>query len=196
VDISQPGGAEAAVSVAARRLGNVTGVVHAVGMSGRRMGDGPVSSCTDAGWSTVMRVNLESAFRLMRAAWPVLLEAGGGSIVLVGSALARSTDPDFLTAGYAASKAGLEGLARSAAREGASVGIRVNVVAVGLAETPMAGRALGDQRIAGRLADLQPLGATAVTPQEVAGVVAWLLSERSAATTGAVVPADRGWTLR
>jgi len=58
-----------------------------VGMSGRRLGDGPVTRCADAAWAEVLRVNLESAFRLMRAGLPALERAGGGSFVAVGSVL-------------------------------------------------------------------------------------------------------------
>ncbi|WP_163569133.1 SDR family oxidoreductase [Fodinicola feengrottensis] len=85
-DITLPGGAERAVATAVDKLGRLDGVVHAIGMSGRRQGDGPIESCTDQAWAEVLRVNLESAFRLLRAAVPVLTEAGGGSIVLIGSA--------------------------------------------------------------------------------------------------------------
>src|SRR5690349_19142120 len=75
VDITVPGGAEEAVAQA-ERLGPLTGVVHAVGMSGRALGDGPPSACTDEAWAEVLRVNLESAFRLVRAAFPAFRRAG------------------------------------------------------------------------------------------------------------------------
>lgn len=62
-DIAQPGGAENAVQDATAALGGLDGIVHAVGMSGRRLGDGPVTTLTDNGWSEILRVNLESAMR-------------------------------------------------------------------------------------------------------------------------------------
>ena len=96
IDVARPGGAEQAVAEA-ERLGPLAGVVHAVGMSGRSLGDGPASECSDAGWSEVLRVNLESAFRLLRASFPAFRRAGGGSFVAVGSVLAEHADPDFLT---------------------------------------------------------------------------------------------------
>jgi len=196
VDITVPGGAERAVELAEASLGGLDGIVHAIGMSGRRLGDGPVTRCTDAAWAEVMRVNLESAFRLMRAGLTALERAGGGSFVTIGSVLGQSADRDFMTAAYAASKGGLASLTRTAAMEVAAKGVRVNLVAAGLVETPMASRALGDERIAGRVAELQPLGARAVTAVEIAAAVAWLLSPASGQTTGASLPVDGGWLLR
>jgi NAD(P)-dependent dehydrogenase (short-subunit alcohol dehydrogenase family) len=195
-DITVPGGAERAVADAVDALGGLDGVVHAIGMSGRRLGDGPVSACTDRAWAEVHRVNLESTFRLLRAALPVLAGGGGGSVVVVGSALARSLDRDFLTAAYATSKAAVETLVRLAAFEGATSGVRVNVVAPALVDTPMAARALGAAHITARLPELLPLGGRAATPDEVAEAVTWLLSPASAQITGAVIPVDGGWTLR
>jgi NAD(P)-dependent dehydrogenase (short-subunit alcohol dehydrogenase family) len=192
-DVTVPDGAERAVELAEARLGGLDGIVHAIGMSGRRLGDGPVTRCTDAAWAEVMRVNLESAFRLMRAGLPALERAGGGSFVTIGSVLGQSVDRDFMTAAYAVSKGGLASLTRTAAMELAGKGVRVNLVAAGLVETPMASRALGDERIAGRMAELQPRAVTAV---EVAAAVAWLLSPASGQTTGTSLPVDGGWLLR
>jgi NAD(P)-dependent dehydrogenase (short-subunit alcohol dehydrogenase family) len=194
-DITVPGGAEAAVA-RAEAHGPLEGVVHAVGMSGRRLGDGPPSECTDEAWAEVLRVNLESAFRLVRAAFPALRRAGGGSLVIVGSNLAAHADPDFVTVAYSVAKAGLRGLVRTAALEGAAAGIRVNLVEPGLVDTPMARRAIGDERIAGRLRELQPLAGGPVAADAVADAVCWLLSPAAGATTGAHVPVDGGWTMR
>jgi NAD(P)-dependent dehydrogenase (short-subunit alcohol dehydrogenase family) len=194
-DITVPGGAEAASEHARAKLGGLDGIIHAVGMSGRSLGDGPVTSCTDEAWSEVMRVNLESVFRLLRAGLPAL-RATGGAFVAIGSVLGASSDPDFLTAAYAASKAGMEGLVRTAAMELAPDGVRVNLLAAGLVDTPMSARANGDPVIAARLRDLQPLGRVAVSPETVADAVYWLLSAASARTTGATIPVDGGWLLR
>jgi NAD(P)-dependent dehydrogenase (short-subunit alcohol dehydrogenase family) len=195
IDVTRPGGAEQAVAEA-ERLAPLGGVVHAVGMSGRSLGDGPASACTDEGWAEVLRVNLESAFRLLRAAFPAFRRAGGGSFVAVGSVLAEHADPDFLTVAYAVGKSGLRGLVRTAALEGAAEGIRVNLVEPGLVDTPMARRAIGDDRVAGRLRELQPLGGGAVSAAAVADAVCWLLSPAAARTTGAQLPVDGGWTVR
>ncbi|MFB4284213.1 SDR family oxidoreductase [Nonomuraea sp. MTCD27] len=193
-DITRAGGAEEAVGKAYDALGGLDGVVHAIGMSGRGLGDGRVTECTDEAWAEVHRVNHESVFRLLRAAIPRL--GRGGSIVIVGSALATSLDRDFRTVAYASAKGALIPLVRSAAFDAAPAGVRVNLVAAGLVDTPMAGRALSSPEIAARLAELMPLGGTACTPREVAEVVTWLLSPAAGRTTGAVVPVDGGWHLR
>jgi NAD(P)-dependent dehydrogenase (short-subunit alcohol dehydrogenase family) len=166
-------------------------------MSGRRYGDGPISTCSDEAWREVNRVNLDSVFWLLRSALSALSkQPAGGSVVVVGSALAHTLDADFLTAAYAASKSGVDTLVRLAAFEGAAQGVRVNVVAPGLVDTPMAGRALTDPSITGRLPSLMPLGGEAVAPLDVAEAICWLLSPAAAKVTGAALPVDAGWTLR
>jgi len=86
-------------------------------------------------WSDVMRVNLDSAFLVLRSAVPLMRDRGQGSVVLISSI--NGERGKFGQANYAASKAGLIGLARSAARELGRFGIRVNVVAPGWIETAM-----------------------------------------------------------
>lgn len=192
-DLAQAGSAEQWLPTA---LGGrqLDGAVHAVGMSGRRLGDGPVSTCTEEAWAEVIRVNLTSTFRFLKLALATADE--GASIVVIGSALASTLDHDFLTAAYRVSKAGVVPLVEAAAFEAAGRGIRVNVVAPGLVDTPMARRALSDTVLQERFPDLMPLGATPATSEEVAAAVAWLLGPDSGRTTGAVIPVDCGWTLR
>lgn len=195
-DITSPGGAESAVQWALSANGELAGVVHAIGMSGRRLGDGSIVDCSDEAWAEVHRVNLESVFRLLRAAMPALIERGGGSVVVIGSGLASTLDDDFLTVAYAAAKGALVPLVRSAAFSGARHGVRVNLVSPGVVDTEMARRAVTDPEISARLVGLQPLSAGPQAPDSVAATVAWLLTEESRAITGAEVPADGGWTLR
>ncbi|MEU7003602.1 SDR family oxidoreductase [Nonomuraea sp. NPDC046570] len=194
IDITRPGGAEQAVATAVAAHGKLTGVVHAVGMSGRSLGDGGIADCGDAAWSEVHRVNHESVFRLLRAAVPVMEE--GGSIVVIGSALGTSIDDDFRTVAYASAKGALIPLIRSAAREAAPRGVRINLISAGLVATPMSRRAQADQVIQARLPELMPLGARLCAPADVAAAVFWLLSPAAHRTTGAVIPVDGGWHLR
>ncbi|MGC5170113.1 SDR family NAD(P)-dependent oxidoreductase [Microbacterium sp. DT81.1] len=192
-DITQPGVADGVAAQLAAE-GPITAAVHTIGMSGRRIGDGPVSTCTDEGWDEVLRVDLTSAFYFARACMNHC--APGASVVLIGSALAKGLDGDFLTAAYRVAKAGMIPLLEAAAYEGARKGIRFNIVSPGLVETRMAARALGDEQIIARFPELMPLTRRPATGDEVAAAVRWLAGENSVQTTGAVIPVDGGWLLR
>ena len=165
------------------------------GISGRRFGDGPVDTCTEEGWDTVLDANLKSVFLYAKQAIPMLRANGGGAIVTVSSALGLvGGDGDFATHAYAASKAGLIGLTRAMAVTYAPEGIRCNVVAPGLIATPMSARAQGDPVIVGRLAELQPLTGDFGSAEDVAGACVYLAT--APFVTGAVLTVDGGWTAR
>ncbi|KRE65464.1 SDR family NAD(P)-dependent oxidoreductase [Arthrobacter sp. Soil761] len=192
-DITEPGVAEDVARTLASD-GGFSIAVHTIGMSGRRLGDGPVSKCTDEAWEEVIRVDLTSVFRFLRAC--LLYAEDGASIVLIGSALAKGLDEDFLTAAYRVAKAGMHPLLEAAAYEGARRGIRVNMVSPGLVDTRMAQRALNDEYIQSRFPELMPLTKRPSTAEEVANAVQWLASDNAVQTTGAVIPVDGGWLLR
>jgi 3-oxoacyl-[acyl-carrier protein] reductase len=116
-----------------------------------------------------------------------MLRARKGRIVLLSSVVGMLGSAG--QANYAASKAGLVGFARSVARELGSRSITCNVVAPGPVETDMTA-ALGEQRLA-QLTSLVPLGRMA-SPDEIAGVVAFLASPDAAYITGALIPVDGG----
>lgn len=142
---------------------------------------------SDADFTEVLDTNLAGAFRVARRAARSMLRLRRGRIVLVSSVVGLLGSPG--QANYAASKAGLVGLARSLARELGSRGITVNVVAPGFVDTDMT-RALTDDRRAQVLAGV-PLGRLADTA-EVAGVVRWLAGPDAGYITGAVIPVDGG----
>lgn len=176
-------------------LERLDALVCAHGISGRRLGDGPVDSCTDEGWAAVLDANLSSVFRYARTAVPALRRNGGGAVVTVSSALGLvGGDADFATHAYAASKAGLVGLTRAMAVYYAPEGIRCNVVAPGLIATPMSRRAQDDARIRERLAELQPLTGDFGAAADVAGACLYLAT--APFVTGAVLTVDGGWTAR
>ena len=140
-----------------------------------------------ASFASVLDANLVGAFRVVRRALPKMLRARKGRVVLISSVVALSGAPG--QANYAASKAGLIGLARSLAREVGSRNITVNVVAPGFIETDMTAP-LSDARRQDILAQV-PLKRFGVA-EEVARVVLWLASDAATYVTGAVVPVDGG----
>jgi meso-butanediol dehydrogenase/(S,S)-butanediol dehydrogenase/diacetyl reductase len=170
-------------------------LICAHGISGRRLGDGPVDACTEEAWDAVLDANLRSVFVYCKHAVPLLRAAGGGAIVTVSSVLGLvGGDEDFATHAYAASKAGVIGLTRAMAATYAKDGIRCNVVCPGLIETPMSRRAQDDSRIRARLAELQPLTGDFGTPEDVAQAALYLAT--APFVTGAVLTVDGGWTAR
>ena len=176
-------------------LERLDALVCAHGISGRRLGDGPVDLCTEAGWDAVLDQNLKSVFLYAKRAIPLLRANRGGAIVTLSSVLGLvGGDADFATHAYAASKAGLIGLTRAMAVTYAPDGIRCNVVAAGLVETPMSARAQSDPAIVARLADLQPLTGTFGSPADVASACLYLAT--ATFVTGAVLTVDGGWTAR
>ena len=176
-------------------LPRLDALLTAHGMSGRRFGDGPVDRCTDEGWDAVLEQNLKSVFLCCRAAIPRLREAGGGAIVTLSSTLALvGGDEDFATHAYAASKGAIVSLTRAMAVTYAKDGIRCNVVAPGLIETPMSRRAQDDPGIRARLPELQPLTGDFGRPEDVAAAAVYLAT--APFVTGAVLTVDGGWTAR
>jgi 3-oxoacyl-[acyl-carrier protein] reductase len=144
-----------------------------------RMGEDDFTSVIDA--------NLTAAYRVTKRAAQGMLRARKGRIILMSSVVALLGAAG--QANYAASKAGLVGLARSLARELGSRGITVNVVAPGPVETDMTS-ALSEKRLTEIVAAV-PLARMASTA-ELAGVVSFLASSDAAYITGAVIPVDGG----
>lgn len=181
----------------AKKIADLDVAVVNAGVSG-------AGTITDMGfdeWRRILGVNLDGAFLTLRAAMRAM--AGrGGSIVATASASGLKPEPGV--AAYGASKAGLMHLVRVAAKEGAADRIRVNAIAPAGVETPVwdqvpmfAERAaeIGrDAAFAELAAMATPLGRYA-KPDEVAGQIAFLLSDEAALITGSVLVADGGYTL-
>ncbi|MBM4015144.1 MAG: SDR family oxidoreductase [Planctomycetes bacterium] len=182
-DVTRQSDVDAAVAEALARFGRLDAVVHCAGITD----DGVVWKLTDAQWQHVLDVNLTGSFRVVRATLPRLREAGGGAIVLVASI--NGLRGKFGQANYAASKAGVIALAKTAAIEGGRYGVRVNAVAPGFVRTPMTARLPLDQQQ--RAHDETPLGRFA-EPADIADPILFLCSPLARHVTGIVLRVDGG----
>jgi 3-oxoacyl-[acyl-carrier protein] reductase len=142
---------------------------------------------SDDDWASVIDTNLTGSFRVVKRAARGMLRLRRGRIILISSVVGLLGSSGQVN--YAASKAGLVGMARSVARELGSRSITANVVAPGFVETDMTAE-LPDETKAD-IAKAIPLGRFA-TSDEIAGVVRWLASDEAAYITGAVIPVDGG----
>lgn len=197
-DASVAGTAEAAIDAAESAFGGFHGLYHVAGGSGRRKGDGPLHELSEEGWDYTLDLNLRSVFLSNRAAVRRMRERGvAGSILNCGSVLGFSPSSRFFaTQAYAAAKAAIIGLTRSAAAQYAAEGIRFNVVAPGLVATPMSQRAQGDERILAFVKTKQPLdGGRIGRPEDLDAAVVWLLSDAAGFVTGQVIAVDGGWSV-
>lgn len=149
--------------------------------------DGLLMRMSDEDFGTVLDVNLTGAFRCVRRASKGMIRLRRGRIVLISSVIGLYGGPGQVN--YAASKAGLVGIARSVTRELGGRGITANVVAPGFIETAMTAE-LPEATQATYKAAI-PAGRFATT-DEVAGVVHFLASDDAAYVSGAVIPVDGG----
>jgi len=188
-DLLEPGAAEACVAEAVARLGGLDGAVHAAGTVLR--GQDPRGS-SDAEIDGILLANLALPQRVARAALGAL--GPGGSLVLISSQLARIGAPGY--ASYCAAKGGIDALVRALAVDVGGDGIRVNAVAPGLVRTPMAyvGRDNFDE-LAPAIAERHPLRRIG-EPADIAGPVAFLLSDASSWITGQTIVVDGGYTIQ
>ena len=166
-----------------QEAGGLDVLVHAAGI----VRDAVLWKMDPDDWTAVLRTNLDSAFHLLRAFAPLLRESEAGAVVLIGSI--NGERGKFGQANYAASKAGLIALARTAARELGRFGVRVNVVAPGLIRTPMTDglpedvtRHAVEETALGRIGE----------PGDVARAVLFLCTPLSGHVTGQVLRVDGG----
>jgi 3-oxoacyl-[acyl-carrier protein] reductase len=182
-DVTDAADVDQAFSFAEETFGPVQVLVSNAGQTR----DGLLLRMGEDAFTEVVDTNLTAAYRVAKRAAQGMLRAKAGRMIFLSSVVGLTGSPG--QANYAASKAGLVGFARSIARELGSRSITANVVAPGPVATDMMA-AVSPERAAEMVASV-PLGRMA-TPEEVAGVVAFLASEDAAYITGAVIPVDGG----
>ncbi|MFV8054657.1 SDR family NAD(P)-dependent oxidoreductase [Mycobacterium sp. 48b] len=188
-DLLDPSFADDAVDTVLDRFGRLDGAVNSAGVSPPAQ---VLAEVTDETWQTTLDLDLTAMFRCMRAQIRAMAPAASGAIVNVASYTATTVQIPGISP-YASAKWGVLGLTKSAARDYARSGLRINAVAPGHVRTPMIDRSLdgnGELRLRERI----PLGRVA-EPEEMAGIVAFMLSDEASFITGQVLVADGGLSI-
>jgi NAD(P)-dependent dehydrogenase (short-subunit alcohol dehydrogenase family) len=190
-DVSDETSVQAAVTQAVSHRGRLDFCVNSAGVSG---GDNvrPLADYDTAEFDRMIAIDLRGTFLVMKHCIPVMLENPGGSIVNIGSGAGVVGVPGF--AGYTAAKHGLMGLTKTAALDYGARGLRVNVLVVGLVNTPLVAEGRSPEVMAARIA-AHPIGRIG-EPGEIADAVIWLCSDQSSFVTGAAIPVDGGYTAQ
>jgi len=185
-DVTDMDSVDAAVAALEESLGPVEVLVSNAGITK----DGLVVRMGDNDFNDVLDTNLTGGFRVAKRVVRGMMRARWGRMIFVSSVVGLGGQAG--QANYAASKAGLIGLARSLAKEFATRNITVNVVAPGPIETDMLAALTADQREA--MLSMVPTGRLGA-PHEVAAAIAFLASEEAGFITGTVLPVDGGLSM-
>jgi len=187
-DVTAHDAPEAIVAAALSACGGIDALVNAAGI----IASGGVAETTDAGWDSMLDVNVRAPFRLLRAAVPHLT-ARRGAVVNVSSVAGTRAFPGLLS--YCVSKAAVDQLTRCAALDLAAAGVRVNAVNPGVVITNLHRRGGMDEEkykaFLERSQATHPLGRPG-TPDEIADLIAFLISPRSGWITGETIAIDGG----
>src|SRR5580698_6708241 len=185
-DLSQPDEPERLVKEAEAALGQLDILINNAGVTR----DGLAMRMKDEDWLAVLEVNLTAGFRLIRAALRGMLRRRHGRIICVTSLVGVAGNPG--QANYAASKAGMIGMAKSIAAEVATRGITVNCIAPGFITTAMTNKLSDDQRARGTAAiPMERFG----TPEEIAAAAVYLASAEAAYVTGQTIHVNGGMVM-
>ena len=182
-DVSLFSEAERCIAESVKRFGRLDALINNAGITK----DNLLIRMSEEEWSSVLSVNLQGAFNFVRHALPVMVRQRRGRIVNIGSIVGLMGGVGQIN--YSASKAGLVGLTKSLAREYGSKGITANLVAPGFIETAMTD-VLSEERKKEYLSGI-PLRRFG-TPEDIAGVVSFLLSPEASYVTGDVINVSGG----
>jgi 3-hydroxybutyrate dehydrogenase len=198
-DLTTREGNRGAVDAAIEAFGRIDVVVPNAGFQHVA----PVAEFPEDRWDGLIAVLLTSPFLLARYAWEHLARSGDGRYVAIASAHGLVASP--YKAGYVAAKHGVLGLVKTIALEGAEQGILASAVCPGFVRTPLVEKQIPDQAKAHGVSEEEALEQVIlaphavkrlVEPEEVAGVVAFLLGPEGRAFSGVPVSMDLGWTAR
>lgn len=188
-DVTQPQDMVDAVASIEQQLGGISLAVNAAGIAN----SAPAEDMSLEQWQKLMDVNLTGVFLSCQAEGNAMINNGGGSIVNIGSMSATIANRGLYQVHYNTSKAGVTHLGKSLAWEWAPHGIRVNSVSPGYTNTAMTKRPEQASAMEGYAEDT-PLGRNA-DPEDIAGPVAFLLSDAAGFVTGTDLLVDGGFVL-
>ncbi len=194
-DLSDRKETDRAADEAVKALGGLDIFVHCAGIDVTKTA--PTHETPDEIWDRMIALHLTAAFRLSKRLLPALLRGSHSSITFIGSVAGLVAWEGDVA--YNVAKAGLHHLARCIAADYAKSGLRANVIAPGVIDTPLtrgyaAGMDGGEESGMKVLAALHPIGRYA-RPEEIAGAAVFLASDKAAFITGAVLPVDGGMTM-
>jgi 3alpha(or 20beta)-hydroxysteroid dehydrogenase len=191
LDVTDPDSCAAAVRTAEERFGHLDVLINNAGV----VAYSGVADCSDAEWDALIGTNQTGVFNGMRAAIPALRRAGGGSIVNITSVTGGVRGArDYL--GYAAAKAAVVAMTRSAALSYGEDNIRVNAIAPGAVRTPMTDQEVRDlgEHLVSEMVAQQALKRVA-EPIDVSYGVLFLASDEASFITGITLTIDGGWSI-
>jgi NAD(P)-dependent dehydrogenase (short-subunit alcohol dehydrogenase family) len=186
-DVTDSKSVRALVKSATNAFGAIHIAVNNAGIEGTPFT--PTADYDEAVFDVVIDTNLKGVWRCMKYELPDMAEGG---VIINMSSIAGLGANEMMGSAYTASKHGIIGMTKTAAREYAAVGIRINAICPGVIDTDIAERSfMGDERIARKVLKMHPLGRLGRV-EEVADAVAWMASGQSSFMTGHALVLDGG----